>query len=169
MAMTAAPGIAVEIDGIADISPLVNSAFVMLRLGSMGDSATIEIDDAAGTIAMPRQDAGIGIAIADIEVFRGRIVRVSGDGSDRGRTLRIFSATRSDPPAAGLPALACVWGQNLVSWNLAAKLESPLTGNAQEDADRDAGFLSLTIHPEVRPGMKVTVAGCPGSAVRSTS
>lgn len=160
MAMTAVPSIAVEIDDVAaSISPLVTSAFVMLRSGALGDSATVEIDDPAGSAVLPRQDAGIRIAVADIEIFRGSIVRASGSGDEKGRTLRIFSAAKSHPPTAGRPALACVWGQNLVSWNLTARLETPPSADPQEDATVDAGILTLTMHPALRPGMTVTVAG----------
>jgi hypothetical protein len=155
MNIAAAPSIAIEIDGIsADISSHVVFAAVVLQSGATGDSATVEFEDSAGTIALPRRDAGMRVFISEAEVFDGRIALVSGEGTDKGRTLRLVATAQSSPPATGLPTLACVWGRNLVSFSVAAKLEPPDPGD-----DMTAGTLTLTSHPALRPGMRITVAG----------
>ena len=123
----------------------------------MDDSATIEVDDPAGMTALPRHDAGMRIAIADTEVFRGRIVRVGGEGTERGQTLRLVGAAQGSLPAADLPPQVFIWGQNLVTWDLTAELGEP--PRIQGDTTLDAGVLAVTVHPAVRPGMKVTVVG----------
>src|SRR5262245_37366237 len=156
MATDPVPRIAVEIDGVAaDIGPQIVSAFVMLRSDKMGDTVTIELNDSLGSPPLPRQDASMRIVMADVEVFRGSVARISGDGDDKGRTLRIFGVARTSPPAADMPPLACVWGQNLVGFNVTAKLEPA----EPESRHLDAGVLTMTLHPTLRPGMQVAIAG----------
>ena len=151
MAIITPSSISVEIDGLgAEINPHIISAVVTLRSPAMDDSATIEVDDPAGMAALPRHDAGMRIAIADTEIFRGHIERVSGEGIERGQTLQLIGAAQSSPSAADLPPHVFIWGQNLVTWSLTAE---------QGDTTLDAGVLAVTVHPGVRPGMKVTVVG----------
>jgi hypothetical protein len=160
MAIIAPPRISVEIDGLgAEINARITAAVVTLRSPAMDDSAMIEIDDPAGVTALPRHDAGLRIAIADTEVFRGRIVQVSGEGTERGQTLQLIGAAQGSPPAADLPPHVFIWGQNLVTWNLTAELEQLRLPEPRGDATLDAGVLAVTVHPAVRPGMKVTVVG----------
>jgi hypothetical protein len=160
MAIIAPPRIAVEIDGLgAEINPHIIAAVVTLRSPAMDDSAMIEVDDPAGVTALPRHDAGMRIAIADTQIFRGRIVRVSGEGTERGQTLQLIGAAPGSPPAADLPPHVFIWGQNLVTWNLTAELEHPHPPESPDDTTLDASVLAVTVHPAVRPGMKVTVVG----------
>lgn len=156
MATIAPSGMTVEIDGLgAEISSHITAAVVTLRSSALGDSATVEVTDPAGMFPLPRHEAGMRIAIADAEVFRGRVVRVGGEGTDSGQTLRLIGAAQSGPPPEDLPPPVFVWGQNLVTWNLTAELGP----QPQGDMTLDPGVLTVTVHPAVRPGMKVTVVG----------
>ena len=160
MAIIAPSGMTVEIDGLgAEINAHIIAAVVTLRAPALGDSATVEINDPAGMTALPSRDAGMRIAIAGTEVFRGRILRVGGEGTDRGQTLQLAGAGQGSPPPADLPPPVLVWGQNLVTWNLTAELEQPSPVESQDNATPDAGVLTVTVHPAVRPGMTITVAG----------
>ena len=160
MAIIAPSGITVEIDGLGtEISPRITAAVVTLRAPELGDGAVIGVDDPSGMTALPRHGAGMRIAIADSEVFRGRIVRVGGEGTDRGQTLQLVGTAQGSPPAADLPPHVFIWGQNLVTWNLTAELEQPHPPGSQGDTTLDAGVLAVTVHPAVRPGMKITVVG----------
>src|SRR5262245_26778484 len=157
MAIIAPSSISVQIDGLgAEISPRITAAIVTLRSAAMGDSATVDLDDPAGITALPHHVAGMRIAIADTEVFRGNVVRVGAEGTDRGQTLQLVGAAQGSPSPADLPPHVFIWGQNLVSWSLTAELAQPET---QSDEMLDAGILTVTVHPAVRPGMKVTVVG----------
>jgi hypothetical protein len=160
MAIIAPSRIAIEIDGLgAEINARIISAVVTLRSRAMDDSAVIEVDDPASVTALPRHDAGMRIALADTEVFRGRIVRVGGEGTERGQTLQLVGAAHGSPPPADLPPHVFIWGQNLVTWNLAAEVEQQHPPESRGDATLDAGVLAVTVHPAVRPGMTVKVVG----------
>src|SRR5262245_29367641 len=104
MATIAPSSMTVEIDGLgAEINARIVSAVVTLRSAAIGDSAMIEVDDPAGVTALPNHDAAMRITIADTEVFRGGVVRVGGEGTERGQRLQLVGAAQSSSPPADLP------------------------------------------------------------------
>ena len=124
-----APRLAIAIDGVSSVlTPLVTSLTVILRPTAPHASAEIEIGDNDGTAALPRQNVSLRIAVEQsageaIDIFTGRVTGVIAVGNESGRRLVISAASPNSggPPPAQAP-LICRAGQNLVSWNLPARL-----------------------------------------------
>ena len=155
-----APRIVIAIDGASSpLAALVTSLVVTLRFPSPNDSAEIEVSDNEGTAPLPRQDASLRIAVEQsvgpaIDIFSGRVTGAAAAGDDRGRRLVIHGAgPNAAGPAQDAPVI-CRAGQNLVSWNLPARL----AGASGAAAGHDCTLL-LTAEPELRPGRTVTIAG----------
>ena len=154
------PAIIID-DAPSALATLVTSLILRLRSASPDDSAEIEIGDNDGTVALPRQGAGIRIVFEQpgnpgIEVFRGRVSGATSIGGESGRTISLAcrGANGAATPMPGAPVILRA-GQDLVSWRVAARLTSP-DGAAPADADND---LMLTAQPGLRPGMTVTIRG----------
>ena len=153
--------LAIAIDGVSSVlAPLGTSLTVTLRATAPHASAEIEIGDNDGTAALPRQKVSLRIAVEQsageaIDIFTGRVTGVIAVGNESGRRLVISAAgpNGGGPPPAQAP-LICRAGQNLVSWNLSARL----TG-ASSAATGHESTLLLTAAPELRPGRTVTVGG----------
>ncbi len=155
-----APRIAIAIDDAPNaLAPLVTSLVVTLQSTPSDDSAEIEIGDNDGTAVLPRQGASLRIAVEQsggraIDIFSGRVTGATATGNDSGRRLVIHGANsnRVEPAPPEAP-LICHAGQNLVSWNLAARLDG-----ASGATDHDSTLI-LATEPNLRPGRTVTIAG----------
>lgn len=156
-----APRIIIAIDGASSpLAALVTSIVVTLHASAPDDRAEIEISDNDGLAALPRQDSTLRIAVEQsgdraIDIFSGRVTGAMATGNDSGRRLVIHAAASegaASPPAQA--PLICRAGQNLVSWNLPARL----AGASGAAAGHDCTLL-LTAEPELRPGRTVTIAG----------
>jgi len=155
------PRLAIAMDGVSSaLAPLVTSLTVTLRLTAPKASTEIEIGDNDGTAALPRQNASLRIAVEQpgsdaIDIFRGRVTGAIAIGNESGRRLVISAAgSNSGGPAAAQAPLICRAGQNLVSWNLPARL-----AGASGAATGHDFTLLLSAAPGLRPGRTVTIAG----------